>query len=96
MAGQTIKKEMAVTVISGAHRGKTGKILTINREKQTVLVEGVNRGKHAVRRSQSRPQGGLVESERPIHISNVMSTEKWEARRAKHGTVAAKVDEVKN
>lgn len=89
MAGQKLKRDMVVAVISGAHRGKTGKILKVDREKQTVLVEGVNRAKHAVRRSQSQPQGGLVESERPVHISNVMAMEKWEARRARRGAGAA-------
>jgi len=83
MACATIKKDTQVTVIAGAHRGKTGKVLSVDPEKNRVLIEGVNRGKKAMRRSQKHPQGGLVEQERPLHISNVMVQERYEARKSK-------------
>ena len=89
MAHAAVKKELEVRVISGAHKGKTGAILRVDREKGRVWVKGVNVGKKAVRRSQANPQGGLIESERPVHISNVMPVERWNARQAKK---AAKAD----
>ncbi len=83
MARTTVKKGVEVRVISGANRGKTGKVLRVDRQKGRVWVEGVNRGKKAVRRSQEHPQGGFEETERPIHISNVMLLERWNSRQAK-------------
>lgn len=89
MARVSIKKEMEVRVISGASKGKTGKVLRVDRENSKVWIEGVNRGKKAVRRSQAKPQGGLEEIERPIHLSNVMSLELWKARQDRKGAKAA-------
>jgi len=86
-----IKKDSLVTVISGAAKGKVGKVVRLDREKSRVVVEGVNVRKSAVRRSPDRPQGGMVEKECPIHLSNVMLQERFEARKAKRdAAVAAK------
>jgi large subunit ribosomal protein L24 len=66
-----VKKGDEVVVISGNHRGSTGKVLQVIPKKDQVIVEGVRMiSKHA-RKSQDRPQGGIVQSEGPIHISNV-------------------------
>lgn len=89
MARTAIKKDVEVMVISGANRGKSGKVLRVDRRKACVWVEGVNRGKKAVRRSQEHPQGGFEEIERPIHLSNVMVLERWNQRRQKRGTAAS-------
>jgi len=89
MAQIQIKKDVDVRVISGAHRGKSGKVLRVSRERGVVWVEGVNRGKKAVRRSQAHPQGGFEEIERPIHASNVMALERWNARKAKRDAKVA-------
>jgi len=60
-----------VKVISGASKG-TGKILMVFPDTQRVLVEGINiRVKHQ-KASQEYPQGGRIEQEMPIHVSNVM------------------------
>ena len=67
-----IKKGMQVRVISGAHKGKEGKILFSQPKKQTVVIEGVNFIKKSVRPSQENPNGGIVEREAPLHVSNVM------------------------
>lgn len=83
MGQATIKKDMAVAVISGANRGKSGKVLQVDREKGRVWVEGVNMGKKAMRKTAANAQSGFVEKERPIHISNVMSAERAEARKNK-------------
>lgn len=73
-----------VTVIAGGSKGTAGKITSIDRKKLTVTVEGVAPLKKATKPSNENPQGGFVDLERPIHISNVMKTEKFEARAAKN------------
>jgi len=60
-----------VVVHTGANAGKTGKILTINKKNNTVIVEGVNEVKRAVKPSQQNPQGGFVTKLLPIHVSNI-------------------------
>lgn len=67
-----IKVDDIVKVIAGADRGATGKVLSVNREKKRVLVEGVNRVYKHVRRSQRNPQGGRLSKEMPVAVSNVM------------------------
>jgi large subunit ribosomal protein L24 len=59
-----------VEVIAGEHKGKTGKILKVLRDKNRVVVEGINMVKRHTRPTQNR-QGGIVEKEAPIHASNV-------------------------
>jgi large subunit ribosomal protein L24 len=66
-----VKKGDRVNVITGNHKGSIGKVLKVHRKKQQVLIEGVRLIKKHVRRSQDNPQGGIVEREGPIHISNV-------------------------
>lgn len=66
-----VKKNDEVEVISGNHRGETGRVLQVFPEKGHVLVEGVRIIKKHARRSQELPEGGIIEREGPIHISNV-------------------------
>ncbi len=66
-----IKKDDRVIVISGDHRGATGKVLRVMRDGRRVLIEGVNMVYRHVRKSQRHPQGGRIQKEAPIHISNV-------------------------
>ncbi len=67
------KKNDVVMVITGKDKGKTGKILKVIPEKDRVIVEKVNFIKEFIRRDQSRNiQGGVMEKEAPIHVSNVM------------------------
>ena len=67
-----IRKDDMVVVISGDHKGARGKVLRIIPEKQRVLVEGVNMVYRHVRKTQRTPQGGRIQREAPIHLSNVM------------------------
>lgn len=68
-----IKKEDVVKVIAGKDKGKTGRVLEVDREKGRVLVEGVNMVKRHTRPNPQRQiKGGIAESERSIHASNVM------------------------
>jgi large subunit ribosomal protein L24 len=66
-----IRKDDIVEVISGDNKGEQGKVLKVFREKQRVLVEGVNVVYRHVRRSRQHPQGGRIRREAPIHLSNV-------------------------
>ncbi len=67
-----LRKNDVVQVIAGKNKGKTGRILSIDREKGRVIVEGVNLVKKAMRPTQENPKGGISEIEAPLHISNVM------------------------
>ena len=67
-----IKKGMKVRVISGAHKGQEGKVLLSLPKKQRVVVEGVNFIKKSTRPSQENPNGGIVEKEASLHVSNVL------------------------
>jgi large subunit ribosomal protein L24 len=67
-----LKKNDKVKVISGNHKGKEGKILKVYREKNRVIVEGVNIIKKHTRPNQKNPQGGISQKEAAINISNVM------------------------
>lgn len=67
-----IKKGDMVSVISGADKGKTGKILEVITKDMRVLIEGINLRKRHVKPSQKTPQGGMISKERPIHVSKVM------------------------
>jgi large subunit ribosomal protein L24 len=67
-----IRVDDQVTVIAGASRGVTGKVLKVDRDKKKVIVEGVARVWKHVRKSQKNPQGGRLSVEMPIDVSNVM------------------------
>ena len=67
-----IKKEDSVIVIAGNFRGKTGKVLKVFPKEKRVIVEGVNIRKRHSKPTQQNPQGGIIEKESPIHVSNVM------------------------
>jgi large subunit ribosomal protein L24 len=59
-------------VIAGADRGKVGRVLKVIADKDRVVVEGINRVWKHVRPSQRYPQGGRIQKDAAIHISNVM------------------------
>jgi len=64
------RKGDKVVAIAGNDRGQTGDILSCVGDK--VLVQGLNIKKRHVRKSEQNPQGGIIEIEKPIHISNLM------------------------
>ena len=66
-----IKKDDKVIIIAGEHKGAEGKVFKVLRDKNKVLVEGVNLIKKHAKPSTQNPQGGIIEKEAPIHISNV-------------------------
>jgi large subunit ribosomal protein L24 len=67
-----IKKNDKVEVIAGKEKGKTGKVLKVFRDKNRVLVEKLNMIKRHTRPSPTTGQGGIVEKEASLHISNVL------------------------
>ncbi len=67
-----IKKNDIVQVISGKHKGEKGKVLKVDREKGRILVEKVNFIKRHVKPSAAHRQGGIIEREGSMHISNIM------------------------
>jgi large subunit ribosomal protein L24 len=70
-----VKRGDAVEVISGNHRGATGKVLEIRSAKAQVVIEGVRMIKKHQKKSQDQPNGAIIELEGPIHISNVKLVE---------------------
>jgi len=67
-----VKKGDLVQIITGDQKGVTGRILSVNPIKKTVIVQGHNLAKKHVRPSRRNPQGGRISVEQPIHISNVL------------------------
>ena len=66
-----IKKGDTVYVNAGNDKGKTGKVLTVLKEKDRVIVEGVNLVSKHTKPNPQQPQGGIIKKEAGIHISNV-------------------------
>ena len=67
-----VKKGDMVAIITGEHKGSTGKVMKINPAKKKVIVEGINLAYKHVKPSRQNPQGGRMRIEQPIHISNVL------------------------
>jgi len=67
-----IRKNDNVMVIAGNDRGKSGKVLKVFRKDSKIIIEGINLHKRHTKPSQSNPQGGILEKEAPIHVSNVL------------------------
>lgn len=67
-----VRKNDMVKVISGNYKGKTGRVLKVYLDTDRVIVEGVNFIKRHTRPSQNNQQGGIVEKEAPIHVSNIV------------------------
>lgn len=66
-----IKSGDTVKVLAGDHKGSEGKVITVLIEKNKAIVEGVNMVKKHTKPSAQNPQGGIIEKEAPIHISNL-------------------------
>ena len=81
MATSKIKKDDLVKVIAGKDKGKEGKVLAVDTKNNTVLVEGVNIVHKHSKPSMQNQQGGIVNQEAPIDISNVMYVHKGTATR---------------
>ena len=69
-----LKSGDTVKVIAGDHKGSEGKILSIVKDEDRVLVEGVNLVSKHTKPNAQNPQGGITKKEAPIHISNVLKS----------------------
>lgn len=70
--GLRLKKNDTAVVITGKNKGSKGRVLTVTPDKETVIVEGVNLVKKHMKPNKQYQQGGIIEKEAPLHISNVM------------------------
>jgi len=80
-----VKKGDEVVVIAGSEIGRRGKILDINTKKQRAVVEGLKMIQRHVRKSQQKPEGGIIKREGSIHLSNLMLASRYDER---HGAPA--------
>lgn len=94
-----IRKDDEVEVISGDHKGQRGKVLKVDVDRGVVIIQGINMAFRHVRPSQRNPQGGRLQKEAPIHISNVLPVDaktgrgkrvRYEVQRDPSGKVVAK------
>ena len=83
-----LRTDDEVVVISGKDKGKTGKILRVDRRKERVYVEGINIVKRHQRPNPARPNGrvGVIEREGPVHISNVALLDPKDRKPTRIGT----------
>jgi large subunit ribosomal protein L24 len=84
-----VKRGDTVQVISGNHRGSSGKILKVLPDKAQVIIEGVRLIKKHQRKTQDNPNGAIIEREGPIHISNVKIVERATSEKEKGRKQAA-------
>ena len=81
MSTMKIKKGDLVKVIAGRDKDKEGKVLAVNHDKNTVIVEGVNMITKHTKPSAANQNGGIIKQEGPIDASNVMYIHKGKATR---------------
>ena len=84
-----VKRNDVVVVISGSHKGKSGKILEVLPAKSRARIEGVAMMKRHLKKSQEHPQGTIAEREGSVHISNLMLQAVFDASKRKKATAAA-------
>jgi len=85
-----IKKGDTVKIISGDSRGKTGKVLSILTKENKALVENINVVSRHTKPTATKPQGGIVKKEAPVHISNLMLVDPATGEATKTGRKADK------
>ncbi|MGN0428854.1 MAG: 50S ribosomal protein L24 [Acetatifactor sp.] len=81
MSTMKIKKGETVKVITGKDAGSEGKVLSIDAKNGKIVVEGINMVTKHAKPSQANPDGGIIQKEAPIDISNVMLVVKGKATR---------------
>ena len=81
MSTLKIKKGDTVKVIAGKDKDKEGKVISVNPEKKTLIVEGVNMITKHTKPSMANQNGGIIHQEAPIDISNVMYVHKGQPTR---------------
>ena len=80
-----ILKGDKVKVITGKYKGTIGEVTQVFPKKELVVVEGVNMIKKSLKPTQANPDGGIIEKEAPIHVSNVMAYDSKAKKAARIG-----------
>ena len=70
--GLSIKKNDTVLVVTGKEKGKKGRVISVEPKNDKILIERINIIKRHMKPSKKYSQGGIIEKEAPLHISNVM------------------------
>ena len=78
-----IKRGEEVVVISGANKGQRGRILQVIPKKERIVIEGINFRKKHQKPKSAEEEGGIIEREAPIHVSNVMLAARYDERQSK-------------
>ena len=84
-----IRKGDKVLVVAGKDKGKTGKVISVNPDRNRALVEGINMMKKCFRKSQQHPQGAILPQEVPIHLSNLTLLDPSSGKRTRIQTLTA-------
>lgn len=87
-----IKKGDKVQVITGAYKGTVAEVSKVFPKEDKVIVEGVNIAKKHLKPTQENPDGGIVEKEMPIHVSNIMA---YDEKAKKASRIGSKIEEDK-
>ncbi len=90
--GQRLKKDDLVVVIAGRDKGRQGRVLKLIPETERVLVEGINVVKRHTRPTPQNPEGGIIEKEMPVHVSNVML---WDSKAEKPTRIGHRIEDGK-
>ena len=90
MGNTHVRKGDEIVVISGVEKGKRGKVISVSKARDRVIVEGLKLIKRHVRKGPQHPEGAIVDREGTIHISNVVKADQHDARVAKRTGAAAK------
>jgi large subunit ribosomal protein L24 len=77
-----LKKGDTVVVITGKDKGKTGEVMTVLPQEEKVIVQGVNTASKHQKARRANQQGGIIDRDMPIHVSNVMLVHKGKRTRA--------------
>jgi len=85
-----IKKNDQIVVIAGKDKGKSGRVLYVLPKKRKVIVENINMVKKAKRRTQQDQQGGFIDIEVPIHLSNVSLIDKKSSKPTRYSNAEVK------
>ena len=93
MATLNIKKGDTVIVLAGDYKGDKGRVLSIDREKNRAIVEGVNIVSKSTKPNANAPQGGIIKKEAPILLSNLAVVDPKSGRDPKPTRVGFKLDE---
>ncbi|MFI3283501.1 MAG: 50S ribosomal protein L24 [Erysipelotrichaceae bacterium] len=90
-----ILKGDKVKVITGKYKGTIGEVTQVFPKKEMVVVEGVNMIKKSLKPTQANPDGGIIEKEAPIHVSNVMAYDSKAKKSSRIGYVEEKGNKVR-